>query len=120
MSEWKWNIEFVKLMHDHTKHLTTLSTGSIVVLVTFYEKLAATPSWTPLVIVALVAFVCTILAATLSQILLLPMSEPVHQESTPARGLWAESPPLVIFLLASWLAFIIAVISLGVFGVRNV
>ena len=41
-----------KLQYDIYKHLTTLSTGSILLLITFLEKLFARPIWKWLVIVA--------------------------------------------------------------------
>ena len=33
-----WNQEQVKLIFEHTKHLSTVATGSLVILVTFMEK----------------------------------------------------------------------------------
>jgi hypothetical protein len=46
------------------KHLTTLSTGSVLLLVTFLEKLfAGYREWTGLIGVALVSFVLSIVAA---------------------------------------------------------
>lgn len=36
----KKDIEHVKSVQDHLKHLTTLSTGSIIIIVTFIDKVA--------------------------------------------------------------------------------
>ena len=37
--------EFRKLWSDYLKHLTTLSTGSILLIATFLEKLFSQPRW---------------------------------------------------------------------------
>lgn len=37
-----------KLLYDTTKHLATLCTGSLLLLVTFLEKLFTSPLWKPL------------------------------------------------------------------------
>ena len=52
-----------KLQFDLYKHLTTLSTGSILLFVSFLEKLFVNPEWKFLVAVALGAFVLSILAS---------------------------------------------------------
>lgn len=44
-----------KLYFDSMKHLTTLNTGSVLLLVTFLEKLFSSPRWRVLVAVSLEA-----------------------------------------------------------------
>jgi RsiW-degrading membrane proteinase PrsW (M82 family) len=107
------HIEQVKLIHDHTKHLTTLSTGSIVLLVTFYEKLGNPPMWKPLISVALIGFVICILATTAAQIFTITYADPNVQESD-------DEKVNIVFFLTSWLSFSLAVISLCIFGVKNI
>jgi hypothetical protein len=58
------SIDINKLTFEAMKHLTTLSAGSIVLMVTFLEKLFNTSrEWIGLVGVALIAFVLSILFA---------------------------------------------------------
>lgn len=59
----KANEESWKLRYDTYKHLTTLSTGSILLLVTFLEKLFTKPIWKELVIASFCLFLITILAS---------------------------------------------------------
>lgn len=59
--------ESEKLFFDSMKHLTTLSTGSILLLVTFLEKFfKERPEWKTLVVLALGSFVLSILCAVSS------------------------------------------------------
>jgi hypothetical protein len=47
--------------YDYLKHLTTLATGSIVLLATFAEKFPAASSWRLLLRVAMAAFLLSVL-----------------------------------------------------------
>ena len=55
-----------KLVYDALKHLTTLSTGSILLLVTFLERLFRQPLWPGLVAVSLAGFVTCVVASVLA------------------------------------------------------
>jgi hypothetical protein len=46
---------------DYLKHLTTLNTGSILIVATFLEKLFEQPKWNVLVGVSLVSFIVSII-----------------------------------------------------------
>jgi len=50
-------LDKLKLLHDHTKHVTTLATGSILVLIAFYDKLPITPIIKILVLFSLFFFI---------------------------------------------------------------
>lgn len=49
-------IEGLKVSYDLFKHLTTLSTGSILLLATLLEKFFKAPSWTPLIGLIFIGF----------------------------------------------------------------
>jgi|WetSurMetagenome_2_1015567.scaffolds.fasta_scaffold818177_1 hypothetical protein len=51
-----------ELSYDSIKHLTTISTGSILLIIGFLEKLFPKPEWKFLVGIALLTFALTILA----------------------------------------------------------
>ncbi len=57
----KANEESFKLGYDLFKHITTLSTGTLLILITFLEKLFQNPSWKFLVSVSFVSFIITII-----------------------------------------------------------
>ncbi|TNE99362.1 MAG: hypothetical protein EP322_03355 [Bacteroidetes bacterium] len=111
----KIDIEQVKLVHDHTKNMTTLSTGSIVVLVTFFDKLTENPTWTLLIAISLGAFVVSILGALAAQIAFVDLADPDEK----GYDSWHYRAGAVA-LVTSWLAFVLAVVCLCVFGVRNI
>jgi hypothetical protein len=106
----RFNIEQVKLIHDHTKHITTLAAGSLVLLVTFYDKIGKQGSWKFLVGASLALFIICILAATGAQIFIIDYADP--EESDP-------SPAAAVSMIVSWVAFCMAAISLCIFGIKN-
>lgn len=57
-----------KLFYDSMKHLTTLNTGSILLLVTFLEKLFGNPRWKALIAVSLISFVASIVCSVSSML----------------------------------------------------
>ena len=59
-----------KLQYDAFKHLTTLSTGSILLFATLIEKVFSNPQWRALIIIAFGAFVLSILSSIMLMILL--------------------------------------------------
>src|SRR5262245_37097190 len=54
-----------KIIAEYIKHLSTLATGSLVLLITFLEKLTERPQWKIAVIIALIAFLLSILGGVL-------------------------------------------------------
>jgi membrane protein YqaA with SNARE-associated domain len=109
-----YNIEQIKLIHDHTKNMTTLSTGSIVILITFFDKIAQQPSWAFLVATSLGAFVISILGALYAQIAFIDFANNDIKNNIN----WYHKLGSISIII-SWLAFIIAVISLCIFGIKN-
>lgn len=57
-----------KLHYDTCKHLTTLSTGSILIMVTFMEKLFSNPTWKGLVGISFGLFVLSIVTSAMAMI----------------------------------------------------
>jgi uncharacterized membrane protein len=55
--------EGMKLMYDLFKHTTTISTGSILILVTFLEKLFRNPQWRFLIGITFGSFILTLLSS---------------------------------------------------------
>ena|SRR5215210_487575 len=103
-------VEAKKLLHDYLKHLATLSTGSILVMVTFLEKLFQKPEWKLLVSVSLVGFMLSVVMCILVQ-----SADILDIERKEEWALNAIAYGLVL----AWVGFLIGVLSLGVFALKN-
>jgi len=108
-------VEGIKLTCDFFKHLTTLSTGSIVILATFREKLAPQSHWLPLAAVAAGGFVLTVLGTVISHAILAFRAEQSKFDETKGVSAIVE---LITFSLAA-LAFFVALACLALFAIRN-
>lgn len=102
-----------KLLYDALKHLTSLNTGSIVILATFLEKLFRNAHWKPLVVVAFVSFILSIISAFIS---MGATANRVYYHGKLDEGperfhMWTAMFSLGLFL--------IGVITFSVFSVRN-
>jgi hypothetical protein len=62
----KEDVDAFKLIFDYLKHLTTLSSGSILLVVTLAEKLFSSSSFRSVLIPVLISFGWSILTAVLS------------------------------------------------------
>ena len=100
---------------DLYKHLATLSTGSVLLLVTFLEKLFARPSWKPLVAVALVAFLVAIVAALGMQLMSV-----VHVDSHERMRDRLTNPLLAgSFVVLGFGSFLVGIGALVAFALKN-
>jgi uncharacterized membrane protein YidH (DUF202 family) len=107
------DVEHSKIVHDYLKHLTTLSTGSIVLITAFLEKLFTQPQWKFLVIVSILGFMLCVLACVLAQTLLLYYGR-LDRKSDEKMSLVGA-----LSLFAAWIGFLIGVVALSVFAIRN-
>jgi len=100
-----------KLFHDTFKHITTLTTGSIV-LVTFVRNYTEL-QWKVLAVIALAGFVTSTVGAVL---LMMFLAKDVSIKAVPTPRDW-------LFTAGSWITsivFIVSIFSLAVFAIRNV
>jgi len=106
--------EFLKAVSDHFKHITTLSSGFILVMVAFLEKFFAKPEWKPLVIVAFVFFALATLFSVIAQIFFIDlMRRPQVHVTESNEGITAG------VTLAAWGSFLVGILSLIAFSVKN-
>ena len=101
-----------KLQYDIYKHLTTLSTGSILLLITFLDKLFAQPVWKGLVIVALCSLFASIL---LSFVVMNLMASQVREMEVDQRFVKRNLAVIIIALST----FSLGIVSLIFFAVKN-
>ena len=102
------NLELLKLSFDWCKHISSLSTGSTVLMVTFLEKLANQPRWKILLVASLIGFVISIFGALCVQL------EHLTQEKYVAPTTFG-----MISALATLGGFLIGMVSLTAFAIRN-
>jgi len=104
--------EEAKVVHDYYKHLTTLSSGSILIVVTFLEKLTSSPEWQFLVGLSIIAFMVTIVSCVFVSVYTI---ETMHYKD---EGSWfAVFTGLAV--IAAWVGFLVGMISLGIFALKN-
>jgi hypothetical protein len=108
-------IEGVKLVCDFLKHLTTLSTGSIVIIATFREKLGAQMSWRSLAAIAVGGFILSTLGALVGAGVLVFRAEVGEFSGTTGAEQHIEG----FALLASFAGFFVALLSLAILAVKN-
>ncbi len=108
----KANEEGWKLKYDIYKHLTTLNTGSVLLLVTFLEKLFKNPRWKGLVI----ASFCLFLASLLASMVVMNILASAVQNMKIDEAYESRNFKVIVFTLATFLA---GVISLVMFAVIN-
>jgi hypothetical protein len=106
-------VEFIKLATGFMDHLTTLDTGSILMMATFIEKLFRNPRWKFLVMLSFVAFTSSIVGAVLVNFMLI-MSE---SKTGPVGG--PEEAIAIVGGLVALLGFLLGVLCLSLFGIRN-
>lgn len=102
-------LEWAKIAFDWCKHISTLSAGSILLVITFLEKLKTQPDWKFLVPTALIAFVVTIVGTFLLQLAILT-EEGIHGDIPPLG--WVGTTVTII-------GFLSGIIALALFGLKN-
>ena len=108
-------IERYKSVFEYFRHLVTLSTGSLVILATFLDKIVKTREWKILVILSLIGFLVTIIGSIVSYSLLIfdfPGGKRKANEWEDKLG--------GMGLLFAWFGFIFGIISLSVFTIKNI
>ena len=100
---------------EYFRHLTTLSSGAIVVLTVFVEKLFAEPFWKWAVVLAFIAFLFSALSSAVAYSIIVmtqePLTGPGNVDNIKFSG--------VVATVVAWAAFFIGLIALIIFAVVN-
>lgn len=102
-----------KLYFDSMKHLTTLNTGSVLLLVTFMEKFFNNPRWKSLIAVSLVSFVISILCSVSS------MFQSANHIKYSGKFRRLETRIKSVVYYSSLITFLVGIIGLVIFALRN-
>lgn len=105
-------IDRYKSLYEYLKHLTTLSTGSIVLLSTFLEKILKAKKWEFLIIAAIVALLFSVVCSTITYSLLIidfPGRKSTEKEWEKIVG--------GLSLIGAWSGFLIGISSLAIFTI---
>lgn len=102
-----------KLYFESMKHLTTLSTGSILLLVTMMEKLFHSPRWRALIVSSLISFGVSILCSV-SSMLQSANSVKWHGDFPKIE---ASMKDLMYYL--ALVTFLLGIIGLILFAMKN-
>ena len=106
-------LEQRKAWSEYIKHLTTLSTGSLILLAAFLEKLFPQPMWKGLVVVALCGFTISIIASVIGYSLLVINFPGVAKPADSDGNIWATA------IIVALSCFILSIVSLGAFAIKN-
>ncbi len=100
--------------YDYLKHLTTLSTGSLLLLVTFAEKFAKVPVWQRLFAVGIGCFLISVICSLTCMFLVLSSSR--KRDTAPP---WEDYAIITSFVLTC-LFFVWGILAMSVYGIANV
>ncbi|NQZ53134.1 MAG: DUF751 domain-containing protein [Piscirickettsiaceae bacterium] len=107
----KWSNEHKQLLHDYLKHMVTISTGMILIMVTFLHQISKNPEWKFCVAIALVSFMATVFGCILVQTA--DIFDINHSED------WSANVAIFGISIA-WMGFVTGIIALVVFGLKNI
>jgi hypothetical protein len=112
MEENAKHFEVSKATFDYIKHLTALSTGSIILLTIFLERIFNNPMWKFLVIISILGFLLSVIFSTVCYSIFIFVFGVERDEKR------AESS-LAVILILSIISFLIGIISFATFAIRN-
>lgn len=113
-ADWS-EIEVYKIEFEYLKHLTTISTGSILLMVAFLEKLFIHPESKYMIAISFCCFLGSISFCSFSQLTIIEKaSERVNFELIKSVQDFTTG-----FLLIALLLYVIGIIFLVIFGLKN-
>lgn len=109
----KYPIEAYTTAFDYLKHISSLCTGSILLIMAFLEKLFKNPEWKFCIAISIVSFLISVIASVAAQ------ASVIEQIDHPDRvGKW--SLPLMNWsFIGVWFFFLLGLISLTIFALVN-
>jgi len=110
----------LKLRYDAFKHLTTLNTGAILIIVALLEKFIAGPRWRVLVSVAFLLFlISTIFSFMMMNAAASYIRDIPNTEDPQTLSDKRETKALDYFVGTCIGSFILGLLSMAIFAIRN-
>jgi hypothetical protein len=109
--------EWAKFWVEYFKHLTTLSTGSILLVVTFLEKLSSQPHWKWAVVAAILALLLSVLGSVAAFTVVALNVDSWDTDDDPREQFGEKIARLSLY--TAWGGFGVGMISLALFAIRN-
>jgi len=109
----KQYVEAQRVVFDYIKHVTTLDTGSIILLALLLEKFFKTPAWRFLVIVSFLSFSLSIVALTLAAFGII---RSIRTPLTITAGLVSYTSWTFLFGI---LLFLVGILSVACLAAKN-
>jgi hypothetical protein len=114
MDERSVQVEREKSIVDYLRHLTTLSTGSLVLLSGFMERLFTNPQQKFLVVVSVIGFMISVLSCVVALTLLTFTMGLTKEDTKKSIGVSFD-----IATVGAWAGFLAGIISLTIFALVN-
>ena len=111
--QYQCTIESWKHFYDFYKHLTTISTGAILLMVTFLEKLFVQPEWRILVGVSFICFMIAVIGCVIGMHSIARTLNEGGNLTDVEQVIHFYSHVIVAF------SFLVGVCALMSFGVKN-
>lgn len=101
-------------LYAYFRHLSTLSTGSIIIIAAFLEKVFTEPAWIFLVKISISGFLLSVVCSVIAYTLLIGSADAVETPPGLADGVGVAA------LLLTWLGFLVGISTLAVFAIKNI
>lgn len=106
-------VERMKLMYDLNKHLTTLSTGTLLLMAGLFGQVFKSPVWKPLAAGAFILFASCVVACVFAMFGFAMYSRATWQTSRDPVDFGARAFSIAMIL------FILAIFAFAVFALKN-
>jgi hypothetical protein len=106
-------LEYAKILFEYLRHLATLSTGSILLIAAFLEKVFPQRAWTAMAIIALFGFIISVVGTVIAYTLYLPSVHSNQPMSETKKNIFGWG------LVLAWGGFLLGIICLTVFAIKN-
>lgn len=102
-----------KLVYDTFKHLTTVATGSILLMIGFLEKLFKSPQWKALIVVTFISFLLSV-CASIGMMIMIATSIKQFGDLTKLQEKFVG-----LFFCTVLATFFIGLLCLVIFALKN-
>ena len=103
--------EYNSLQAEYIRHLSTLSTGSILLITIFLEKVFPRPRWKAFIAIALLGFLASVIGSIVTYSVLVAFPEDEPPELVSKTATWG--------LGVMWVGFLCGVLALAIFALKN-